>query len=692
MPSIPGVRYDNRYVKPAISGVFLGLVLVLMNAAEARAQTGVTFTKDVAPILFAHCVTCHRPGDIGPFSLLTYQEARPWAAAIARAARTRTMPPWKPEPGYGGEFVGARRLSGADIETLERWASGGGVEGDPADLPAKPALTDGWQLGQPDLIVSLPEPLTVPPGTSDVLRNVILPVPAAPSGAARYVRGIEFRPGNRRVVHHANIRIDRTGASRALDESDPAPGFDGRLTGTSEFPDGHFLGWTPGQIPPLLPDDMAWPLDARAEFVVQLHLQPTDRPETVQPSIGVFFSREPASLLPIMLRLGRQNIDIAAGAANYVVEDRYVLPVDVEVHAVQPHAHFRAREIRGVATLPDGREEGLLYIKDWDFNWQDVYRYIRPIALPKGTTVRMRFTYDNSAANRRNPDRPPKRVRWGQKSTDEMGDLWLQVVPRTREDRRILAADFGPKVLAEDAVGYEKMLETDPDNATLHEAAGVIHLSLGRIDRATRHLREAVRISRRSASARYNLATALLRERQPAEARALLEEALQIDPDHVAAHVNLGAVLRAENDFEGAARHLRRALEIDPASAAAHTNLAGILAAEGALPDAIRHYRLALQSNPNQLEALTDLAWLLAAAPDASLRVPAEAIALATRAVELTSRGNIRALETLAAAQASAGQRPEAIATQQAAIRLAEVAGNVQLAQQLREQLALYRK
>jgi tetratricopeptide (TPR) repeat protein len=618
------------------------------------------------------------------------------------------MPPWKPEPGYGGELVGARRLSASEITTIEQWAAGGAVEGEPADLPHAPAFTDGWQLGQPDLVVTLPEPYRVLPGGSDALRNFIIPVPVVASAGTRYVRGIEFRPGNRRVVHHANIRIDPTHASRALDAADSAPGFDGRFLGTSEFPDGHFLGWTPGQVAPLLPDAMAWRLDAGADFVVQLHLRPTDRTEVVQPSIGVYFRRQPATetafdsaqartfdsvqVRPVMLRLGRQNIDIAPGANNYVVEDSYVLPVDVEVHAVQPHAHYRAREIRGMATLPDGRDEWLLYIKDWDFDWQDVYRYVTPMALPKGTRLRMRYTYDNSTNNKRNPDRPPRRVRWGQNSSDEMGDLWIQVLPRTSEDRRVLAADFGPKVLAEDAVGYEKLLETDAGNATLHEAAAVIQLSLGQIDRATGHLRSALRIDPASASAHYNLATALVWQGRRTEAREHFDRVLDIDPNHVAARVNLGALLRSENHFDLAAQHLARALELDPNNAAAHTNLAGVLAAQGASHEAVVHYRLALQANPNVLEALTDLAWILATSPDASLRVPADAIALAERAVSLTNRQDVRALETLAAAQAAAGKRDDAIAAQEAAIRLADRAGNAKLAASLRERLTLYRR
>jgi hypothetical protein len=303
-----------------------------------------TFTKDVAPILFEHCASCHRHSEIGGFSLLTYEDARPRARAIARATLTRTMPPWKPEPGYG-EFVGARRLTDRQIDTIREWVAGGAIEGDPANLPPTPTFPEGWRLGQPDLVVQMTEPFTLAPGTRDVLRNFVIPIPTL---GQRYVNGLEFRPGNTRVVHHANFRIDTTAASRAMDQADPQPGFDGLMT-TATFPEGHFLGWTPGQLPPLLENGMAWRLDPGSDLVVQLHLQATDRPEVVQSTVGLFFTDQPPERTPLMLRLGRQHIDIPPGVADYTIEDSYVLPVD-EVYSVQPHAHFRAKEIKGFAT------------------------------------------------------------------------------------------------------------------------------------------------------------------------------------------------------------------------------------------------------------------------------------------------------------------------------------------------------
>ncbi|MBI3491721.1 MAG: tetratricopeptide repeat protein, partial [Acidobacteria bacterium] len=596
----------------AVAARLLAAVCALGLPAPAAAQSRVTFAKDIAPILFEQCASCHRPGEIGPFSLLSYGDARPRARAIARATGSRTMPPWKPEPGFG-EFAGSRRLSERQIATIQQWVDEGAVEGDRSDLPSTPQFADGWRLGQPDLVVKLADAYALAAGGLDVLRNFVIPIPLT---RARYVRGIEFRPGNARVVHHANMRIDPTSASRMLDEADAEPGFDGRIMAGS-FPDGHFLGWTPGQLPPLLPADMSWRLQPNSDLVLQLHLHPGDSSEVVQPSVGFFFTDTPATRTPLMLRLGRQNIDIAPGMANYTIEDRYTLPVDVDVYGVQPHAHFRAREIKGLATLPDGTTKWLIYIRDWDFNWQDVYRYTDPFLLPRGTTLSMQYTYDNSADNRRNPDRPPKRIRWGQNSADEMGDLWIQVLPHTTADRQRLATDFGPKVLAEDATGYETLLEADPGNARLHDAAAAIFLSLQNTDRAVAHLTEALRLDPGFVSAHYNLATAFVRLDRVPEAVEHLRRAVQRRPDFVAARVNLGASLRLLRRYDEATAELRLALQLQPGNAVAHANLGGILSAEGRPREAIAEYRLALDANPDLLEPLAALAWTLATSPDA---------------------------------------------------------------------------
>jgi len=408
----------------------LGTPLVVLAAALAWITVGAapapaepespTFTRDVAPILFRHCSVCHHPGTNAAFSLLTYEDVRPRARVIAIATQSKYMPPWKPEPGFGDDFIGRRGLSNVEIATIQQWVNGGARLGDPGGMPAAPTFGDGWRLGAPDLVIQMPQAFDVPATGADVFRTFVIPIPMS---GPRYVKAMEFVPGTR-AVHHANMRFDETPASRLLDDKDPAPGYDGLTASSAHYPEGFFFGWTPGQLPPAS-EALAWRLNPGTDMVLQLHLKPTGQPEHVQASIGLYFAAGPPVLTPAMLRLGKQNIDIAAGQSGYAIADSYVLPVDVDVHAVQPHAHYRAKEIKGFATLPDGSTRWLIYIRNWDFDWQDTYRYAKPFRLPKGTTLRMEYTYDNSEANRRNPQRPPQRVRWRQNSLDEMGDLWI---------------------------------------------------------------------------------------------------------------------------------------------------------------------------------------------------------------------------------------------------------------------------
>jgi len=552
---------------------------VLLLATSAFAQS-VTYSKDVAPLLADRCGMCHHPGGSAPFTLLTYADARRHAGQIATVTANRFMPPWKADPA-DGPFVGQHPLDNQEILLLRRWLDAGAPEGDPRDLPPARAWVEGWQLGKPDLVITLKQPYTLQAEGTDAFRIFVLPIPVE---TARFVRGLEFRPGNPKVVHHANIRIDTTPASQRLDEADPGPGYDGLIARSATYPDGHFLGWTPGQVAPLLPPDLAWRLEKNTDLVVELHMQPSGKAEQVSPSIGLYFGDAAPTQTPAMLRLGRQDIDIPAGDAKYVISDSYTLPVDVDVEAVQPHAHYRARDVRGVATLPDGSMKRLIDIADWDFRWQHVYRFVTPIRLPKGTTVSMRYTYDNSADNARNPQRPPIRARWGQRSAEEMGDLWLQVLPRDGGDLDRLSRDFRPKVAAEDVKGYEAEIEKHPDDAGLHDDVALLYMELGKNGKAIEHFKTSLALKPKSAPAHYNLATALTVARQLDEATAEYREALKIDPAYANAHNNLGNVLLSQKRFDEAIREFEEVVRLQPESAAARNNLAAALAAAGRTP------------------------------------------------------------------------------------------------------------
>jgi tetratricopeptide (TPR) repeat protein len=660
----------------------LGVSLAALGVAlPVHAQP--TFTRDVAPILLRHCVSCHSSEGPGPFSLRAYDEVRRHATQIAAVTRDRVMPPRKVEPGFG-EFVGQERLTDRQIAAIQEWVEAGMAEGDAADLPAAPRPTHGWQLGVPDLIVQPPRYTLQSDGT-DVFRIFVIPLPV---GERRFVRGLEFRPGNR-VVHHANIRIDRTPASRRFDEDDPAPGYDGLIAHSALYPDGHFLGWTPGQAAPLLPKGLAWQLQPGSDLVVELHMQPSGKAETVQPSIGFFFGSDPPERTPAMLRLGRQDLDIPAGAPRYVSTDSFVLPVDVEVQAVQPHAHYLATEVRGSARLPDGSVKPLIYIRDWDFRWQQVYRYAEPFDLPKGTTLTMEIVYDNSAANPRNPSRPPRRVGWGQRSADEMGDLWIQVLTRTDADLATLNAAFRPKVLAEDVVGYEARIRAEPDSAALHDDAALLYLELGRPADAVRHFSIAAEMKPDSPPAHFNLGTALTFAGRIEEAIVEYREALRLRPEYAQAHNNLGGILFRLGRLDEAQRHLGDAVRIDPSNADARDNLGRLHAHRKDLANAIEQFREAIRLRPEWAAPHAELAWLLATTADDRWRDPAGAVALASRAAQLTGRRDQVALDVLAAAHAAAGDFGRAIEIAEAALKLAPDSAAVP---GIRDRLAAYRQ
>ena len=692
-PAAPGGRLDrsksltdSQHIRPVKAPRVVVLLFGCLLASRARAADPVTFTKDVAPIVFTHCTSCHRPGEIGPFSLETYQDVRQRMTLVASATERRVMPPWKPERAPG-VFVDDRSLSDEQIRTIQAWAAAGGPEGDARDLPPRPTLAQGWQLGTPDLVVSMSDVYTLRPDGADLFRTFVLPIP---TNVARYVRALEFRPGNGRGVHHANLGVDRTRSSRRLDQADPEPGYVGGMVQDAAYPPGYLLGWTPGQQPRPSPDGMPWRLEAESDLIVQLHLQPTGKPEAVQVSVGFFFTDDHPVRTPLGLRMGSETIDMPAGASAFEISDSYLLPVDVQVLAVQPHAHNLGREVVAQATLPDGTTKPLITIRDWDFRWQDVYRYVQPIALPKGSRIAMRFTYDNSAANPRNPYQPPRRIVWGQATTDEMGDLWVQLVAVRNEDTALLGADIANKTRAEDIAAYTRVLEGDPTSPLRHDAVGMLYLQDGRLQDAVRQFRESLRLNPDSASTHYNLGIAFAMQRQYPEAMREYEAAVRVDPVHAEAHNNLGAMLHVAGRLDEAALHYRRALELRPDNVEARSNLGRLLTLQGKAVDAAAEFEQALLVQPDSVSALTGLAWIRATSADPSVQRPGQAVALAERARQLSRGQDPQAFDALAAGYAALGEFDKAVAVVTAGIQRADGAGQSLLAAEMRERLEGY--
>lgn len=598
------------------------------------------------------------------------------------------MPPWKPEPGKG-EFEGDRRLTDRELETIAQWVQNGTPEGDPADLPQAPDWTTTWQLGEPDLVVRMPRPYDVPASGRDVFRTFVVPIPTT---RPLYVRALEFRPDNARVVHHANIGIDRTRSSRLLDGKDGSPGYSGSMVQDARYPEGQLLGWTPGQVAHPVPPGMQWRLEPQSDLVLQLHLQPTGRPEQLAVSVAFYFTRDPPTRTPLGLRLGSETIDIAPGDSHFVVEDRYTLPADVDLMAIQPHAHYLARQMEARAVRPDGSQAWLISIADWDFRWQDVYRYRQPLLLPKGTVISMGYTYDNSEDNARNPSHPPSHVVWGQNTSDEMGDLWLQIVPRVAADAEVLTQDVRRKAHEQDLAAYTKLLQLDPGNPLRHDAVAGLYFEDGRVDQAIAEYVRSLDLNPGSAPAHYNLGIAYAARGRRQDAILQFEEAVRLDEDYAQAHNNLGAVLQLVGRTPEAQEHYRRAIAIRPDHFEAHTNLAQLLLSQGQPAEAAAEFRRALSVKRDHVAALSGLAWLRATTWDAGQRNPAEAVELAQAADQTAGRDDLSVIDALGAAYAAAGRFDEAVSAAQRGVRVATAAGMTETAGSFRERLRLYRQ
>jgi tetratricopeptide (TPR) repeat protein len=540
--------------------------------------------------------------------LATYQDVRKHAAQIGAVTKRRYMPPWPPEHGYG-DFADDRSLTDGQIRLIADWIAQGEVEGKAADLPSAPRFSSEWQMGRPDLILRMKEPFRMPPGGSDVFRNFII---ATGLKQTRYVRGVELRLNNTRVVHHANVVLDRTQSLRHRDGEDGQPGFPGmdvitEAAANNFDPDSHFLFWKPGSVLRPEPDDMSWKLDPGTDLILNLHLQPTGKQEAVQAEVGIYFSDHPPTRFPMLIQLEHDGaISIPAGARAFSVTDSLTLPVDIDLLAIYPHAHYLGKLVEAWAILPDGARRWLIRIPDWDINWQAVYNYRRPVPLPKGTKVMMRITYDNSTANPRNPNRPPRLVKAGNRAEDEMGHLWLQVLPRKSAE-----AQDDPRLSLEEAV-MRRRLEKYPADFVAHYNLAALMEMRGKLDAAAAGYRSALAVDPKSVTALNSLAGVLMQQDHVPEAVRQLREALRLDPAYLNAHYNLARALAATGDLDEAGKEYAAFLAAKPDDAAAQAGLGTILFHERRFGEALAHFQAAARLDSNNADLEANLGTLLA--------------------------------------------------------------------------------
>lgn len=388
------------------------------DAAKKKAvPANPTYAEHIAPIINDHCVQCHRPGEVAPFSLLGYENAKKWATMISTVTHAKQMPPWKAVEGYG-EFQDVNTLAPEEIETLKRWDANGAPRGDKKKEPAEPKFSSAWALGNPDMIIQAKEPYKISAEGTDEYRNFVIPTNFK---EARYVTAMDVKPGNARVVHHVICFLDTKGAAAKLEAKnhDGQAGYE-TFGGVGFLPDGSLGGWAPGFRARIAPTGRAFRVEPGTTIVLQVHYNKSGKPETDQTKVGLYFAKEPVKQEMQIAWLFNPLLSIPADAAAH--KATYVRPIqsDITIWGVMPHMHLLGKSMKAWVEKPDGTKVPLIYVDNWDFNWQLGYAFKEPVKVSKGSKIVVESIYDNSAKNPRNPTNPPKRVNVGEKTTDEM--------------------------------------------------------------------------------------------------------------------------------------------------------------------------------------------------------------------------------------------------------------------------------
>jgi mono/diheme cytochrome c family protein len=414
------------------------LVAATLTAQSVPAADTVTFNREIAPIIYRNCSSCHRPGEAAPFTLLSYKDVTKKGKMIAKVTASHLMPPWKAEVA-SYPYRDERRLTEGEIALIQAWVKGNMPEGK-GPKPEPPQFTSGWQLGEPDLVVEMPAAYHVPADGPDIYRNIAVPLGLTED---KWITAIDMRPSARAVVHHVLYFADPNGRAHQKPSQGTEPGFSGMRVGGATIGLG---GWAIGAQPHFFPEGFALHTPKGSDLVVQYHFHPTGKPEAEKSLIGLYFAKKAPERTLARIQMPPHyslfsGLDIPAGEKDFVIRDSYTLPVAIDEVGVGAHAHYIARQMKMTATLPGGEVKTLLFIKDWDFAWQDRYYFQQLVGLPKGTRLDAEIHWDNSADNSRNPSSPPVRVTWGEESKDEMGSISLIAVAHQESDHAALQAD-----------------------------------------------------------------------------------------------------------------------------------------------------------------------------------------------------------------------------------------------------------
>lgn len=551
--------------------------------ADLHGET-ITWSEHVAPILYQNCITCHREEAVAPFSLLSYDDSKDRAEKIVEAVGTKAMPPWMPAPFHGPSIMGERRLSDEEIGVISQWAEQGAKRGSSRRAPKAPKFSDTWTMGEPDLVLQLQESYTHSEDGNELFRNFVIPVPLT---EPKHVQLVEFLPGAQSSIRQAIIQVDESDGSRRRDATDAGPGFPGgRLIKTLNS-SGQFIGWSSGRNPYEAHEGTSWLLQPNTNLVVQLRMQATETPEVISPRIGLYFSEAAPTKPTDYFLLRSSGIDIPAGERNHLVEQSLNVPVAVSVLGILPRVHTLAKNVEVLAELPNGQQQWMLRIPEWDPKWQRDYRFEEPMVIPAGSKMLVRYTFDNSAANSRNPHSPPKRVILDQTSSDEVAEVFIELLLHNPEDRAAVqnaqldfemrqaggGAEYFYQVGVEmeqlgrtqDAItAYERTVQEDSTQAKANNRLGAIYEGQGNKTQAEYYYREAMDADSSFHVARLNLGRFLRRANREQAAAKIFQDTLDIDPTYLSARIELSSLLLEQKLVKSAIKLLEDGLKLDP--------------------------------------------------------------------------------------------------------------------------------
>lgn len=584
---------------------------LILSVIPINAQT-ITWSEHIAPIIYSNCVDCHRDGGAAPFSLLDYDDAKENAQKIARVVEDRVMPPWMLDPVHSASIKDDRRLTEEEVSKIVEWAENGTRRGSPRRAPKPPKFSDSWQLGEPDLVLQMSDPISVPAEGADLYRNFVIPVELSES---KYVRAVEFLPESQTVLRQAVMLFDESDWARRSDASDALPGFDGLDLSSARNSTGQYVSWSPGADPYHFDQSTPWQIGPNGDLVLQLHIRSTGDVVITNPRIGLFFAAGPSTKATDSLFLHTSDNEQLAGDIPSVFEERLTLPVAVSVSGLIPHARSLISSLEVFAELANGQKQPLLRIPDWDSNWQSDYQLEDPVLIPAGAELVMRSTLSETAGDMFSNHR----------SEDAMAQSIVQLELRDFADKAAIEKaqidyeveragglanyyfNVGEKLEAigrtdEAIAAFEQAAQEDAAHGEARNRLGLIYEQQDNKTQAEYYYREAIDADGSLQIARLNLGRFLRKSKRQQAAAKVLQEAVDQEPEYLLARLELSALFIEQKLFKLAIKLLEDGLKIDPLEPYLNLQTGKVYVMDQRPEDSIKYFEAAAQGKQENVK------------------------------------------------------------------------------------------